>query len=44
MNLPTSFVLPPGDVDRLRQAAGQLLRQSQDFQALLRELGGAPAK
>jgi NTE family protein len=44
MNLPTSFVLPPEDVDRLRQAAGQLLRQSQDFQALLRELGGAPAK
>jgi NTE family protein len=44
MNLPTSFVLPPGDVDRLRAAAGELLRQSQDFQALLRELGGAPAK
>jgi NTE family protein len=44
MNLPTSFVLPPGDVDRLREAAGHLLRQSQDFQALLRDLGGAPAK
>jgi NTE family protein len=44
MNLPTSFVLPPGDVDRLREAAGQLLRQSQDFQSLLRDLGGAPAK
>jgi NTE family protein len=44
MNLPTSFVLPPGDVDKLRVAAGQLLRESQDFQALLRELGGAPAK
>jgi NTE family protein len=44
MNLPTSFVLPAGDVDRLREAAGQLLRQSQDFQSVLRELGGARAK
>jgi NTE family protein len=44
MNLPTSFVLPAEDVDRLRAAAGQLLRQSQDFQSLLREFGGAPAK
>jgi NTE family protein len=44
MNLPTSFVLPPGDVDKLRAAAGQLLRQSRDFQALLRDLGGAPAE
>jgi NTE family protein len=44
MNLPTSFVLPPGDVDKLRVAAGQLLRESRDFQALLRDLGGAPAK
>ena len=44
MNLPTSFALPPEDVDRLRQAAGQLLRQSQDFQSLLREFGDAPAK
>lgn len=43
-NLPTSFVLPAEDVDRLRAAAGQLLRQSQDFQAFLREFGGAPAK
>jgi NTE family protein len=44
MNLPTSFVLPPADVDRLRAAAGQLLRQSQDFKALLREFGGGPAE
>lgn len=43
-NLPTSFVFPPEDVDRLRAAAGQLLRQSQDFQAFLREFGGAPGK
>jgi NTE family protein len=44
MNLPTSFVLPAEDVDRLRVVAGQLLRQSQDFQSVLRDLGGAPAK
>jgi NTE family protein len=44
MNLPTSFVLPSGDVDKLRAAAGELLRRSPDFQALLRELGGAPAE
>ncbi|MFI5393692.1 MAG: patatin-like phospholipase family protein [Myxococcota bacterium] len=44
MNLPTSFALPPEDVDRLRQAAGQLLRQSPDFQSFLREFGDAPAK
>jgi NTE family protein len=42
-NLPTSFVLPPADVDRLRAAAGQLLRESPDYQALLRDLGSAPA-
>jgi NTE family protein len=44
MDLPTSFVLPAEDVDRLRAAAGQLLRESQDFQAVVREMGGAPAK
>jgi NTE family protein len=44
MNLPTSFVLPAEDVDRLREAAGRLLRQSQDFQSVLRDLGGAAAK
>jgi NTE family protein len=42
MNLPTSFVLPAADVDRLREAAAQLLRQSRDFQSVVRELGGAP--
>ena len=44
MNLPTTFVLPAKDVDHLREVAGQLLRQSQDFQSVLRDLGGAPAK
>ena len=42
MNLPTSFVLPAGDVDKLREAAGALLRESQAFQSLVREFGGAP--
>ena len=40
MNLPTSFVLPPEDVDGLREVAGRLLRASPEFQALLREWGG----
>ncbi len=44
MNLPTSFALPPEDVDRLRGAAVLLLRQSADYDDLLRDLGGAPAQ
>jgi NTE family protein len=39
MNLPTSFVLPPEDVDRLRDVAGVLLRQSADFQTVLHSFG-----
>lgn len=39
MNLPTSFVLPPEDVDRLREVAGQLLRQSADYQAVVKAFG-----
>jgi len=41
MSLPTSFVLPAGDVDLLREAAGRLLRESPDYQSLLREWGGS---
>ena len=37
-NLPTSFVLPAEDVDDLRTVAGELLRQSPDYQALLEAL------
>jgi len=44
MNLPTSFVLPPEDIDRLREMAGRLLRQSPDYSVLVREMGGTPAK
>ena len=44
MNLPTSFVLPPEDVDRLREVAGRLMRQSADYESTVREFGGTPAK
>ena len=44
MNLPTSFVLQAEDVDRLRDVAAQLLRQSQDYQSIVREFGGPPTK
>ena len=44
MNLPTSFVLPAEDVDRLREVAGRLLRESAEYESLVRDLGGTPAK
>jgi NTE family protein len=44
MNLPTSFVLPAKDVDRLREVAGRLLRQSAEYETVVRDLGGTPAK
>jgi len=37
-NLPTKFNLPPGAVDRLREVAGRLLRESEGYQALLCDL------
>lgn len=40
MNLPTSFVLPAEDIDRLREAASQLMRQSVDFQSVVSDMGG----
>jgi NTE family protein len=40
MNMPTSFMLPAEDVDRLREVGGRLLRQSKDYQSLLSDLGG----
>lgn len=42
MNLSTSFVLPADDVDRLREIAGRLLRQSAEYQSVVRDLGGTP--
>jgi NTE family protein len=44
MNLSTSFVLEPAEVDKLREVAGRLLRQSPEYQQIVRELGGTPAK
>lgn len=44
MNLPTSFVLPSEDIDRLRDVAGRLLRRSVEYRTVLRELGGAPGE
>jgi NTE family protein len=35
--LPTSFVLPPEAIDRLRAAARKLVRDSPDFQRLLKD-------
>lgn len=40
-NLPTSFVLSDEQVDRLRDMAGRLLRQSPEYQRLLRDLGAS---
>ncbi len=40
--LPTTFALPEASVRKLIEAAGQLLRDSPDFQKLLRALRGEP--
>jgi len=44
MNLPTSFVLPPQDVDGLRDVAGGLMRQSGDYASVVRGFGAAASK
>lgn len=36
---PTSFVLPPEAVDRLRAAAGTIIMDSPEFQRLLQDIG-----
>ena len=36
---PTSFVLPPEAVDRLRAAAGQIILASPEFQRLVKDVG-----
>ena len=38
-NLPTSLVLPPGAVDRLRAAASTIVLQALEFKRLLQETG-----
>jgi hypothetical protein len=37
-NLPTTFKLPAGSVDRLRAVGAQLLTASPDYQRLLKDL------
>jgi NTE family protein len=37
--LPTSFVLPDEAVDRLRNAAGAIIKESPEFQRLLKDVG-----
>jgi NTE family protein len=44
LNLPTSFVLKPEEVDKLREVAGRLLRQAPEYQTIVHEMGGTPAK
>lgn len=39
LNLPTSFFLPGTQVDKLREAGRELLREDPAFQQLLRDLG-----
>jgi hypothetical protein len=41
LNLPTRMSLPPEAIDRLRAAAGQLLRSSEAYRHLVREIGAA---
>jgi NTE family protein len=38
---PTSFVLPPEAVDRLRAAAGKIIADSPEFKRLLKDVGAA---
>ncbi|HLA36307.1 MAG TPA: patatin-like phospholipase family protein [Rhodocyclaceae bacterium] len=38
-DLPTSFVLPDEAVDRLRRAAGVIIRESPEFRRLLQDVG-----
>jgi NTE family protein len=44
MNLPTSFVLPPEDIDRLREVAGRLMRQSSEYETVLHEMSESPGQ
>jgi NTE family protein len=44
MDLPTSFVLPAEDIDRLSEIAGRLLQQSAEYKIIVRELGGSPGE
>ena len=41
-NLPTSLQLPPENVDRVREKAGELLYQSEEFRRLIKDLQELP--
>ena len=41
---PTSFVLPPEAVDRLRAAAGTIIQDSPEFKRLLKDVGATVVK
>jgi len=43
-SVPTSFHLPPATVDRLRAVAARMLRQSEIYRKLLRDLDGAATR
>ena len=44
LNLPTSFFLPGTDVDKLREAGRELLREDTVYQQLLQDLGATSPK
>jgi NTE family protein len=44
MELPTSFVLPNEDIDRLVEVAGQLMRQSEEYGSIVHKMGGSLAQ
>lgn len=44
MNLPTSFVLPAEDIDRIKEVAGMLLRHSSYYEIIVKELGGSSSE
>ena len=42
LSLPTTWKLSPGQIELLRGAGAELVRQSPDFQRLMRDIGGEP--
>lgn len=44
MAAKSGFVPPPRGIDRLRGVAGRLLRQSPEYESVVREMGGVPGK
>jgi len=43
LKIPTAFSIPAADVSRLIDAGGRVLRNSPEFQSLLKSLGAVPA-